>query len=175
MLKILFSGIWISIVTLISFYMLFIRSIDTNTGNDASAVINKNDMITGELVSIPVVSNGVIQAYFFIKLSFIVKSSQQRLYLKAISTDYLYTLLAGSPFGDLVQIKAFGFDNLRQKIKEDLNLKLGSPLILDVLIDKLHYLSIVDIRLNCWHLDSKALDLITHKGSLIEKNKENLK
>nr|MBA2917583.1 hypothetical protein [Candidatus Liberibacter asiaticus] len=95
--------------------------------------------------------------------------------LKEIATDYLYTLLSGPPMGDFVQIKAFGFDNLRKKIKEDLNSRLGSQFISEVLIDELNYLSIVDMRSNCLRLGSNASDLMTQKGSLIEKNKEPLK
>ncbi|ACT56980.1 flagellar basal body-associated FliL family protein [Candidatus Liberibacter asiaticus] len=176
MLKFLFSGIWISVVTLISFYMLFLRSMDTMVENHVPPLAIKNtNIIKSELVSIPSVSNGVLQAYFLVKLSFIVNDSQERSYLKEIATDYLYTLLSGPPMGDFVQIKAFGFDNLRKKIKEDLNSRLGSQFISEVLIDELNYLSIVDMRSNCLRLGSNASDLMTQKGSLIEKNKEPLK
>ncbi|MEG8099253.1 hypothetical protein [Candidatus Liberibacter brunswickensis] len=175
MFKILFSGIWISIVTLISFYMFFLRSVDINKENVTSVVVKKNDIVEGELVSIPIVSHGLLQAYFFVKLSFIINETKDEHYLKEISTDYLYTLFSNSTMDDMVKVKAFGFDNLRLKIKEDLNLILGFKLISNVLIDKLNYLSILDIRFNCFHLDGKALDLITQKRSSIEPNTEKSK
>ncbi|ADR52297.1 hypothetical protein CKC_02740 [Candidatus Liberibacter solanacearum CLso-ZC1] len=168
-----FSGIWISIITIASFYILFLRSVDPQIESSKPLTTEQSiHMITGELVAIPSISNGILQAYFFVKLSFIVNDRQSKYYLKEISTDYLYTLLSGPPMGDIVQIKSFGMDNFRKKIKEDLNLKLGSQFISDVLINELNYLSIADIRLNCFHLSDKESNLMAQKKSLLDKAKD---
>ncbi|CAL9914548.1 conserved hypothetical protein [Candidatus Liberibacter solanacearum] len=173
MLNFFFSGIWISIITIVSFYILFLRSVDPQIESSKLLTTEQSiHMITGELVAIPSISNGVLQAYFFVKLSFIVNDRQSKYYLKEISTDYLYTLLSGPPMGDIVQIKSFGMDNFRKKIKEDLNLKLGSQFISDVLINELNYLSIADIRLNCFHLSDKESNLMAQKKSLLDKAKD---
>ncbi|MBL0848494.1 MAG: hypothetical protein EU981_00075 [Candidatus Liberibacter ctenarytainae] len=177
MLKFFFAGLWVSAITLVSFYMFFLRSIDTKIESPKEIIKeNSADLIEGELVTIPVISaKGDIEAYFFIKLSFIVNKLQNQgsqYYLREIATDYLYTLLAGSPMGNPAKIKSFGIENLRHKIKDDLNSTLGFQLLSKVLINQLNYLSISDIHLNCIPQENKASDFISQKGSLLANKGE---
>ncbi|AHA27768.1 hypothetical protein [Candidatus Liberibacter americanus] len=156
MLKIFLYGSWLLVVTLLSFYILFILPAYNNTNTNVENYTqitkdNSNYVIRGDLITIPVISNGII-SYFFLKLSFVVDISNKPEYYNHftdISTDYIYTLLAGSQMGDLTKIKSFGLDNLRQKIKDDLNLKLGTKFLLEVLVNQFNYISLDGKQMSC--------------------------
>ncbi|MBY7649317.1 MAG: hypothetical protein C4617_02185 [Candidatus Liberibacter europaeus] len=173
MLNIFFTGLWVSFVTLISFYILFLRPLDKKPEYPKKISAEKKlDVIKGELVTIPIIDAGNLVAYIFVRLSFVTDRSSNKEspdYLQDVATDYIYTLFAGSSMGDLMQIKSFGIENLRQKIKNDLNSKFGTKFLLDVLINKLNYLSVNDMRMNCVYPAHNLPDFMTKKGSLLEK------
>ncbi|MBA5723538.1 hypothetical protein [Candidatus Liberibacter sp.] len=121
-----------------------------------------SELVAGELVSIPVIAEGAVKAYFFIKLSFNINQPTTKLshhYIRDIASDYLYTLLVGSAMSDLSQIKESDLENFRKKVKEGLNSKLGVKILSDVFINQINYLSATDLHSSCHVLGNSIIDL----------------
>jgi hypothetical protein len=149
MIKLIATGVWVAIVTLGAVY----GSIQLAKPEDPNAEAEKKkavqELVHGEMVTLPVIKNADVAGYFLTKTSYIVDKSKMgevTLPIPAVLTDELYTALVGDQVirvGDNreLDVKAF-----RERIKTALNKRLGSEVVIDVVFEQIDYLSKEDLR-----------------------------
>ncbi|MBP1853147.1 hypothetical protein [Rhizobium halophytocola] len=150
MIKLLIAGIWVCVVTLGAVYF----SVDMATAPEKPADDANRpalELVRGETLTIPVFSSDGVKGYFLGRISFQMdkaKMAGQDLPMKELMTDELFTLLVGNKMVDLSNTSAFDLQGFRDHLKTDLNARLGQPLIQEVLVEQLDYLSKEDIAAN---------------------------
>jgi hypothetical protein len=151
MLKLLITGIWVCVVTLGAVYASVQMNKPAPPVDEEAVKRAAQELVRGESITIPVIADGAITGYFLNKVSFMVdKKLVQGIHMpiKELTTDALFTQLIGNRMVDLGKPGAFDLEKFRSSIKEGMNAKLGEPIVQEVLVEQLDYLSKEDIRNN---------------------------
>ncbi|KGD86265.1 hypothetical protein [Rhizobium sp. YS-1r] len=151
MIKLLLTGLWVCIVTLGAVYFSVQMSAAPTPVDEEAKKKELLELIPGESITIPVISDGAITGYFLGRVSFMVdkqKITGVKLPITEVTTDELFTLLIGNKMVDLSKPGAFDLEKFRSSIKDGMNKKLGEGLVSEVLVEQLDYLSKEDIRNN---------------------------
>lgn len=151
MLKLLITGIWVCVVTLGAVYASVQLNAPAPPVDEAAQKKALQELVRGETVTVPVISEGAITGYFLSRVSFMMdkeKIKGVKLPMTELTTDGLFTLLVGNKMVDISRPGAFELEKFRAAIKTDLNKKLGDELVHEVLVEQLDYLSKEDIRNN---------------------------
>lgn len=150
MIKLILTGAWVCLVTLGAVYF----SVQLGTAPPADPKGEEKaplELVRGEAVTIPVIADGTVQGYFVGRLSFMVDKKKEEIAqypLPQYMTDALFDLLAGSDATKLGGKGSFDAEKFRATIKADINKKIGEPLVDQVFIEQLDYLSKDEIRNN---------------------------
>lgn len=151
MIKLIISGIWICLLSLGSVYVSMQMPPKKAEGKAPAPFLGGLDYVRGDVVSIPVISNGVVHGYFLTRLVYTADPKE----LAALSvppndliTDELYTFLVGNKVIDFPKMDNFDLDAFRKGIKDALNKRIGKNVFHDVLVEQIDYLSKQDIRNN---------------------------
>lgn len=149
MLKLILTGVWVAVVTLGSVY----ASIELYKPADPAAEAAKKkaveELVRGEMITFPVITNGAVEGYFLSRTSYIVdktKIADVTLPIPAMLTDELYTALVGDRVIRIKENHGFDLKTFKARIKSALNARLGGDIVLDVIIEQLDYLSKKEIR-----------------------------
>jgi flagellar basal body-associated protein FliL len=151
MVKLLLTGLWVCVVTLGAVYFSVQMSAAPAPVDEEARKKELLELVRGESITIPVISDGAISGYFLSRVSFMMdkeKIKGVKLPMTELTTDELFTLLIGNKMVDLSKPGAFELEKFRSSIKDDLNKKLGDGLVAEVLVEQLDYLSKEDIRNN---------------------------
>jgi hypothetical protein len=151
MVKLLLTGLWVCIVTLGAVYFSVQMSAAPAPVDEEARKKELLELVRGESITIPVISDGAISGYFLSRVSFMMdkeKIKGVKLPMTELTTDELFTLLIGNKMIDLSKPGAFELEKFRSTIKDDLNKRLGDGLVAEVLVEQLDYLSKEDIRNN---------------------------
>jgi flagellar basal body-associated protein FliL len=151
MVKLLLTGLWVCIVTLGAVYFSVQMSAAPAPVDEEARKKELLELVRGESITIPVISEGAISGYFLSRVSFMMdkeKIKGVKLPMTELTTDELFTLLIGNKMVDLSKPGAFELEKFRSTIKDDLNRRLGDGLVAEVLVEQLDYLSKEDIRNN---------------------------
>lgn len=151
MVKLLLTGLWVCVVTLGAVYFSVQMSAAPAPVDEEAKKKELQELVRGESITIPVISDGAITGYFLSRISFMMdkeKIKGVKLPITEVTTDELFTLLIGNKMVDLSKPGAFDLEKFRSSIKDDLNGKLGEGLVAEVLVEQLDYLSKEDIRNN---------------------------
>lgn len=151
MVKLLLTGLWVCIVTLGAVYFSVQMSAAPAPVDEEARRKELLELVRGESITIPVISEGAISGYFLSRVSFMMdkeKIKGVKLPMTELTTDELFTLLIGNKMVDLSEPGAFELEKFRSTIKDDLNKRLGDGLVAEVLVEQLDYLSKEDIRNN---------------------------
>ena len=152
MVKLLLTGLWVCIVTLGAVYFSVQMSAAPAPVDEEARKKELLELVRGESITIPVISDGAISGYFLSRVSFMMdkeKIKGVKLPMTELTTDELFTLLIGNKMVDLSKPGAFELEKFRSTIKDDLNRRLGDGgLVAEVLVEQLDYLSKEDIRNN---------------------------
>jgi flagellar basal body-associated protein FliL len=151
MVKLLLTGLWVCIVTLGAVYFSVQMSAAPAPVDEEARKKELLELVRGESITIPVISEGAISGYFLSRVSFMMdkeKIKGIKLPMTELTTDELFTLLIGNKMVDLSKPGAFELEKFRSTIKDDLNKRLGDGLVAEVLVEQLDYLSKEDIRNN---------------------------
>ena len=151
MVKLLLTGLWVCIVTLGAVYFSVQMSAAPAPVDEEARKKELLELVRGESITIPVISEGAISGYFLSRVSFMMdkeKIKGVKLPMTELTTDELFTLLIGNKMVDLSEPGAFELEKFRSTIKDDLNKRLGDGLVAEVLVEQLDYLSKEDIRNN---------------------------
>ncbi|MCV9962853.1 hypothetical protein OIU34_13165 [Pararhizobium sp. BT-229] len=148
MLKLVFTGIWVCAVTLGSVYFS-IQHASAPVETDAQAERRAlQEYVPGELITVPVITDGAVQGYFLTKLSFAVdkkKIKQLDVPLKETVTNALFDILVGQKLINVADSNSFDLAHFKTAVKEGLNKDMRDEVIFDVLVEQLEYLSKADV------------------------------
>ncbi|HEV7433805.1 MAG TPA: hypothetical protein VGO22_02865 [Pseudorhizobium sp.] len=151
MLKLLLTGLWVCLVTLGAVYMSVQWSAPPPPVDEDAARKEALQLVRGESLTIPVISDGMVTGYFLGRFSFMMDKEKIKgvdLPMTEFTTDQLYTLLVGDEMIDLGNPGAFELETFRTRLKDDLNRRLGEGMVAEVLVEQLDFLSKEDIRTN---------------------------
>jgi hypothetical protein len=148
MVKLLIAGVWVCLVTLGSVYFsVYLATAPETSDEDARKA--QLQLVRGETVTIPLISDGAVKGYFLGRMSFMMdkeKITGVDLPMTELMTDELFTLLVGNKMVDLGNTSAFDLETFKTSIKDDLNKRLGDAMIDEVLVEQLDYLAKEDVR-----------------------------
>ncbi|AGA64926.1 putative transmembrane protein [Liberibacter crescens BT-1] len=168
MIRTFLIGLWVSIVTLATVYVVLYMSVPDKPNESEDIGIKMSEILKSEQVSVPVISEGDVQAYFVVQLSFMIekdKAKKINFFLKEMITDHLYTLLIGSSVINIQKLKEFDLENFRKEVKEGLNSQFGTDVLLRVFIDKIDYFPKASIRHNSSRSKYRRIKLLKFSES----------
>ena len=142
--KILGIGLWVCIVTLGAVYGSNYLATAPAGPSEEDARKAALELIRGEPITIPVIGNGDVTGYFLTRISFMMdkeKVKGQDLPTTELMTDQLFTLLVGNKMVDIGNVSSFDVNDFREKIKVEMNERLGEGMVDQVLIEQLDYVS----------------------------------
>jgi flagellar basal body-associated protein FliL len=147
MIKIVLIGVWVCIISLGGVY----AAVTMSGSSDAEAAkpVIPPTYVAGEVLSVPVVTDGAVIGYFLTKVSVMIdqeKAAQTHIPIGPYVTDELYTVLVGNKMIDLPKAGDLDVEGLRNKIKDDLNARAGDALVTAVIFEQLDYLSKADLN-----------------------------
>ncbi len=143
MLKLVFTGIWVCVITLASVYFSVKMATAPAPPPDDSKQAQL-ELVKGETVTIPVIGDGAVTGYFIGQLNFMMNKDVVKgatLPLTEMTTDQLFTLLVGNKMVDISKVKSFDPQAFRDAVKKGMNERLGGDYIADVMLQQLDYLS----------------------------------
>lgn len=151
MIKLVISGVWICALSLASVYFSMQMAAEKADGEAPKPFFGGLDYVRGDVISIPVISGGVVHGYFLARLVYTADPAD----LAALSvppkdliTDELYTFLVGNRVIDFPKMDNFDLEAFRTGIKDALNKRVGKEVFHDVLVEQIDYLTKKDIRAN---------------------------
>ncbi|MCO5733046.1 hypothetical protein [Rhizobium sp. SSA_523] len=151
MVKLILTGLWVCVVTLGAVYFSVQMSLPEPPVDEATLMKEKSELVKGETINIPMLSDGAVQGYFLTRISFMMDKQKIKgvhLPVTELMTDELFTLLVGNRMVNLSDTKAFDLNGFRDMLKQTLNKDLGDDYVLEVLVEQLDYMSKDDIRAN---------------------------
>ncbi|SMC84874.1 flagellar basal body-associated FliL family protein [Rhizobium sp. RU36D] len=148
MMKLLLTGIWVCVVTLGTVYASVYMATRPPVDEEALRK-DKLQLVKGESITVPMISNGAVTGYFLGRISFMMdkeKIKNVELPMTELMTDELFTLLVGNKMIDIANTGAFDVAAFREAIKTDMNKRLGEGFVEEVLVEQLDYLAKQDTR-----------------------------
>lgn len=149
MLKLVLIGAWVAVVALGSVYASIEMSKPVDPAAEAAKKKAVEELVRGEMVTFPVITDGSVEGYFITKTSYIVdktKMAEVTLPVPALLTDELYSALVGDKVIRVKENQGFDLKAFRERIKTALNKRLGNDVVIDVIVEQVDYLSKDDIR-----------------------------
>ena len=150
MIKFALAALWIIAVTAGS--MLYANQSGGGIGEETegqATYLGGLDYVQTEVISVPVLRNNEVYGYFLARLVYTAEAERlQRMVMPpdAIIFDEVYSHLFGNPMIDFSRDEAFDLDTFRETIKESINRRVGEPLIREVLVEQMDFLTKSDIR-----------------------------
>jgi hypothetical protein len=149
MLKLVLTGVWVAVVTLGAVYASIQMSKPVDPAEEAAKQKAVQELVRGEMITFPVITNGAVEGYFLTKTSYIVdktKMADVTLPIPALLTDEMFTALVGDRVIRVKENRGLDLKAFRARIKNALNARLGTDAVVDVIIEQVDYLSKEDIR-----------------------------
>lgn len=148
MIKLIATGIWILVVTLGGVYAAV--TFGNRGAEDKSAeAAPPPHFVQSETVTLPVVTDGKVGGYFILRATLQVDDEAMKdvkVPVPAFLTDELYSLLVGERLINVKDADKFDVDGFKTKIKDGLNAKLEKPLVKQVLIQQMDFISKEEIE-----------------------------
>ena len=142
--KILGVGLGVCIVTLGAVYGSIYLATAPAGPSEEETKKAALELVRGEPITIPVLAGGDVQGYFLTRISFMMdkeKIKGQKLPVTEMMTDELFTLLVGDKMVDIANVGTFDIQAFRDKIKTEMNARLGEGMVDQVMIEQLDYVS----------------------------------
>ncbi len=148
MIKLIATGVWILVVTLGGVYAAVTFG---NHGADdkAAEVVRPPHFVQSETVTLPVVADGKVSGYFLIRASLEVDEDalkDVKVPVPTFLTDELYSLLVGDKLVNVKDADKFDVAGFKTRIKDGLNTRLDKPLVRQVLIEQMDFISKEEIE-----------------------------
>ncbi len=147
MIKLLATGIWILVVTLGGVYAAV--TLGNHGANQAADAPPPPHFVQSETVTLPVVADGKVTGYFLVRASLQVDEDalkEVHVPVPAFLTDELYTLLVGDKLVNVKDADKFDVAAFKAKVKDGLNTRLEKPLVKEVLVEQMDFISKEDIE-----------------------------
>ncbi len=118
---------------------------------EPAAMLGGLDYVKTEIVSVPVLRNGEITGYFLGRFVYTAepdKLGKLSVPAETLIIDEVYTYLFGNPQIDFSKIETVDIDAFRTGIRDAINARIGEPVIHEVLVEQVDFLSKAEIRDN---------------------------
>lgn len=152
MIKLAATALWICLVTLGSVYASM--QFATPSSEEAAApgdFFGGLDYVRGDVVSVPVISEGAVKGYFLARLVFTAEPemlAKLSIDPQLLIRDELYSHLVGNEAVDFTSLESFDLQGFRDGVREALNTRIGEKVFHDIIIEQIDYLSKEEIRSN---------------------------
>lgn len=149
MLKLILTGVWVAVVTLGSVYASIQMSKPIDPAEEVAKQKAQEELVRGEMVTLPVLENGDVVGYFITKTSYVIDKNKMvgvTLPVPALLTDELYTALVGDRLIRVKENRGFDVKAFRERVKDSLNKRLGTDAVVDVILEQVDYLSKEDLK-----------------------------
>lgn len=150
MLRLVLIGIWAVIVTAVSAYVTSHFKFLTQSKEAANADLGF-DQLSSDLMSVPVIREGEVKGYLIMELAFMANAGlieQNRLDPLPFMKDAAFQAVFTNEKLDIGNLKKTDIDSLAADIVKEANMKLGSEVVRNVLLQQLNYIKREDIRAN---------------------------
>ena len=121
MLKLVFTGVWVCAVALGSVYFS-IQHASAPVESDAEAERRAlQQYVPGELITVPVITDGAVQGYFLTKLSFAVDKNKIKhldVPFKETVTNALFDILVGQKLINVADTNSFDLANFKTRSRK---------------------------------------------------------
>lgn len=144
MLKLVLTGVWVAIVALGAVYFSIEMSQPPDPAVEEAKKKAIQEFVRGELTTFPVIQGGKVDGYFLTRTSYIAdktKLTEITLPVVPIITDELYTVLVGDRIIRIGDRRNFDLAGFKEKLKKTINHRLGSDVVMDVVIEQIDYIS----------------------------------
>jgi hypothetical protein len=151
MIRFIVAAVWLCAVTVGAVFYSFQAAGSKTTAEPAPPFLGGLDYVKMDVLSIPLIREGRVDGYFLTRLVYTVepkKITQLTVPLQTLLTDHTYSYVYASPETDFSKKAAFDVEAFRNGLRDSVNARLGVPLIHDVLVEQVDYLSKEDIRDN---------------------------
>lgn len=148
MIKLIATGIWILVVTLGGVYAAVTFG-NHNAADKSAEVVLPPHFVQSETVTLPVLTDGKVSGYFLLRASLQVDDDAMKdlkVPVPTFLTDELYTLLVGDRLVNVKDADRFDVNGFKAKIKDGLNARLEKPLVKQVLIEQMDFISKEEIE-----------------------------
>jgi flagellar basal body-associated protein FliL len=150
MIKIVLLGVWVCAVTLVSTWAganLLSGPVEADVKHEEG--IGGLEVVKPRQISVPIITDGAIQGYVMVKLSFTVrKDDMSKLSLSPdvfIVDETFKTIYGGEPI-DFKRIAKPDLEKLGKSIKDNVNKRFGTPFVEDVLFEEVNYIAMEKVR-----------------------------
>lgn len=151
MIRFVVAALWLCGVTIGALFFSFKAAGDKPQAAEAAPFLGGLDYVKTDVLSVPLFKDGQIHGYFLSRLVYTVdpeKAKTLTLPLDTLLTDHVYSYVFSSPEVDFTKTGTLDIDAFRSGLRESVNARIGEPLLHDVLIEQIDYLSKAEIRDN---------------------------
>jgi hypothetical protein len=149
MIKLILSGLWVCLVTLLSTYAVVSWQTARPPEAEPQKLFGGLESVKTRMISVPVVADGAIHGYVMAQFVFTVDANvMKRLSVKPdvfLLDEAFRTIYAGESV-DFRQFKKQDLPGLSKQIGDNVNKRLGTRLVDDVLVQELNYIAKDHVR-----------------------------
>lgn len=150
MIKLILSGIWICLVTLLSTY----AAVSWHTAHATKPETSKHaggglETMKTKMISVPVVADGAIHGYVIAQFLFTADAAiMKRMSVKpdVFLQDEAFRVIYGGQSIDFRHFKKQDLPGLAKQIAEGVNQRMGVAVVHDVLVQELSYIDKSEVR-----------------------------
>ncbi|VAV89121.1 hypothetical protein MNBD_ALPHA08-1586 [hydrothermal vent metagenome] len=149
MIKIVFTGLWISLATLGSLYGVVIWQGGKNAVAQPQKFFGGLDYVKTDTISVPIISKGEIAGYVLAR--FVYLADGRKLKLLSVPADLIladeaFRIIYAGSLRDFRRIERYDLAALTKKMRESANKRFETNLIEDILIDSINYIPKSEVR-----------------------------
>jgi hypothetical protein len=154
MIKFIGAAIWICAVTIGAVVYAFQSSgtkAEAAAGATPPPLLGGLDYVKTAVISVPVMKDRGIEGYFLARFVYTAEQANLRklsVPAETLITDQVYSFLFANPAIDFSRPKEMDLDAFRHGIRDSVNARIGEPLINEVMIEQMDFLSKSEIRAN---------------------------
>lgn len=149
MVKILIAGVLATLSALGSLYGVLMWQSGAKAEIEKPKIFVPLEQIKTDIISVPMISEGEVKGYVLARFVYLVESDRlKKLSVPpdALLVDEAFKLIYASPVEDFRRIEKYDLAGLTRRLKENVNRRLGEPLVRDVLVDSINYVAKSEIR-----------------------------
>ncbi len=149
MIKMVIAAVWTLTIGLSSLFAVVALTPDIEPTASEDKFFGGLDYIKTDIISVPVLANGKIDGYVIAQFVFTVEGK----ILKRLSVppnllivDAAFSTLFSNKIIDFKDIKPVALDELKIRIRTNVNERFGSDLIYEVLVEQLNFIPMDQVR-----------------------------
>lgn len=151
MIKFVVAAFWVIAVTIGAMFYSFQSAGAKNTVEVPAPLMGGLDYIKTDVLSIPLIRGSAVQGYFITRLVYTVdpeKLAKMSVPADSLIVDQVYQYIYSNPQLDFAQYETLDLEAFKTGIKDAINARIQEPVINEVLVEQIDYLSKEEIRDN---------------------------